>query len=93
MVIVGSLLSYMAIAPTMRSFLLGLATILSASAFAQQAPEWELLPVSPLNGYRSEDIFFLDADNGWAVLGTGGGRVYRTTDGGDNWTNTSSPSG
>ena len=77
----------------MRSLVISLAILLSASAFAQQAPEWELLPNSPFNGYRSEDVFFVDADNGWAVIGSGGGRVYRTTDGGDNWKNTSNPNG
>ncbi|MCH7639382.1 MAG: T9SS type A sorting domain-containing protein [Bacteroidetes bacterium] len=70
----------------MRSFLLGLATILSASAFAQQAPEWELLPDSPFHGYRSEDVFFVDADYGWAVNGSG--EIHRTIDGGDTWAHT-----
>ena len=73
-------------ARTMRSFLLGLATLLSASAFAQQAPEWELLPDSPFHGYRSEDVFFVDAEYGWAVNGSG--EVHRTTDSGDTWTHT-----
>ncbi len=70
----------------MRSFLLGLALLLPFGAIAQQAPEWELLPNSPFDGYRSEDVFFVDDEYGWAV--NGGGGVHRTTDGGDTWTHT-----
>lgn len=46
---------------------------------------WEVLtasPVSPNNG-RHEDIFFLDASNGWLVNMRG--EVYGTRDGGARW--------
>ncbi len=77
----------------MRNILFGLILCLPAGLLAQQAPEWDLLPNSPFNGYRSEDVFFVDANNGWAVIGSGGGQVYRTTDQGENWELVSSPSG
>ena len=70
----------------MRSFLLGIALLLPFGAVAQQAPEWDLLPNSPFDGYRSEDVFFVDAEFGWAVNGSG--EVHRTTDGGDTWAHT-----
>lgn len=57
---------------------------LGASASAQTVPAWQELGASPYNPYRSEDVFFIGA-RGWAVTGVGGGRAYRTTDGGDTW--------
>ena len=44
---------------------------------------WELLSASPQNGQKQDDVFFLDADKGWSVNGSG--RVYRTTDHGAHW--------
>jgi len=70
----------------MRFVLLCLALLFSATALAQQAPEWELLPNSPVEGYRSEDVFFVDAEYGWVVSGSG--EVHRTTDSGETWTHT-----
>ena len=72
------------------------AILLPLAAFAQDAPEWTLLPDSPFNISRSEDVFFVDADHGWAVIGAGAGgegELHRTTDGGDNWTMVSNPNG
>lgn len=76
----------------MRSVLIGLVFLFPLSSFAQQAPEWDLLPNSPDLGSRVEDLFFLDQHNGWAVIG-GNPRIYKTTDGGDTWASMSSPSG
>lgn len=76
----------------MRSVLIGLVFLFPLSSFAQQAPEWDLLPDSPDLGSRVEDVFFLDPDNGWIVMG-GTRRVYRTTDRGETWTHLSSPMG
>ena len=62
--------------------------VLAAPASAQvAAPVWEELAASPFNSYRSEDVFFVGA-RGWAVTGVGGGRAYRTLDGGDTWAET-----
>lgn len=68
----------------MRSILFILALVVPFGAQSQVAPEWTLLPDSPFHGYRSEDVFFIDAEFGWAV--NGDGEVHRTTDGGDTWT-------
>ena len=35
-------------------------------------------------GYRTDDVFFIDANTGWAV--NADGNVINTTDGGDTWT-------
>ncbi len=75
----------------MRVLILGFAYLISASLFAQEAPVWNLLDDSPFNDYRSEDVFFVDAETGWAV--NGDGEVHRSTDGGDTWTNVSNPVG
>ena len=63
------------------------ALVAPASAQAPGAPVWEELAASPYNSYRSEDVFFL-GPRGWAVTGVGGGRAYRTLDGGATWAET-----
>ncbi|MDX1420334.1 MAG: T9SS type A sorting domain-containing protein [Rubricoccaceae bacterium] len=65
-------------------------TLLAAPALAQ-APAWDWLSDSPYNGYRSEDVFFIDEAEGWAVNGSG--EVWRTQDGGDAWALTATPDG
>lgn len=45
---------------------------------------WEMLPNSPQNGQKQDDIFFLSPTLGWSVNGSG--RIYKTVDGGASWT-------
>lgn len=44
---------------------------------------WTTLPPNSLS-WRFEDLFFVNADVGWAV--DGGGQILKTTNGGDSWT-------
>ena len=44
---------------------------------------WQLLPQSPQNGQKQDDVFFLNPTLGWSVNGSG--RIYKTVDGGANW--------
>lgn len=46
---------------------------------------WTILTDAPATLSRYDDIFFLDDHLGWAADG-GEGFVYKTTDGGENWT-------
>src|ERR1700730_9844592 len=60
-----------------------------------QTPQWATLP-SPPAASRYDDLFFVSPQIGWAVhpYNTPGGwattyeqgRIWKTTDGGDNWT-------
>lgn len=63
---------------TFRSLVLLFTTALALTAPAQ----WELLPL-PGGQSRFDDIFFLNAEEGWTC--NGGGRIFHTTDGGDTW--------
>ncbi len=69
---------------TRSATLLLLSVALGASAAAQTVPAWQELAASPYNSYRSEDVFFI-GERGWAVTGVGGGKAYRTLDGGASW--------
>jgi photosystem II stability/assembly factor-like uncharacterized protein len=44
---------------------------------------WQLLPQSPQNGQKQDDVFFLNPALGWCVNGSG--RIYKTVNGGANW--------
>lgn len=44
---------------------------------------WQYLPSAPNTGSRIEDVFFLNSQLGWAA--SGGGKIYKTTDGGQTW--------
>lgn len=46
------------------------------------APAWRKLPTEPYRG-KQDDISFIDRDIGW--YGNGAGKLFRTTDGGENW--------
>ncbi|MBK9333771.1 MAG: T9SS type A sorting domain-containing protein [Ignavibacteria bacterium] len=48
-----------------------------------QTAEWRALPNSPVTSNRFEDIFFLNENTGWIIHGDG--KVYRTTNAGQNW--------
>ena len=60
-----------------------LLSFLSFSAIAQ--PEWQILSGVPQSMARYDDVFFLNPNLGWAADG-GGSKVYKTVDGGLNWT-------
>ncbi|MCC7464942.1 MAG: hypothetical protein IT261_01655 [Saprospiraceae bacterium] len=57
---------------------------------SQAQSEWNYLPNAPAGG-RLDDVFFLNEQLGWCV--SGGGRIYKTTDAGQTWTNVYSTSG
>ena len=48
-----------------------------------QSLQWRALPSAPAEQGRLEDIFFLNASNGWTV--NLAGEIYRTRDGGNTW--------
>jgi photosystem II stability/assembly factor-like uncharacterized protein len=52
-------------------------------AQAQSVPAWRQLPTVPYPG-KQDDISFISPDTGW--YGNGAGKLYRTTDGGETWT-------
>jgi photosystem II stability/assembly factor-like uncharacterized protein len=61
-------------------------SLLAISVFvacaAAAAGDWQKLPTEPYKG-KQDDIFFIDADTGWYVNGSG--KIYKTTDGGKSW--------
>ncbi|MBS1513811.1 MAG: T9SS type A sorting domain-containing protein [Bacteroidetes bacterium] len=65
-------------------------TLYYPAAWAQQF-RWVELPNSPrpdsIIDARFEDMYFCDANSGYVITYTG--NIYRTTDGGANWTSTS----
>lgn len=55
------------------------------SIFCQsQQHHWTAFSNPPTSTGRYDDVFFLNENLGWAAKG-GGGKVYKTTDGGANW--------
>lgn len=60
------------------AFLLALAAPVYAGSTG-----WFVLPSSPSEGFRHQDIFAVSATNCWIVAGSG--LVHRTTNGGDSW--------
>lgn len=62
-------------------FLVLIGLTLGAECFAQSS--WKMLPNSPFNIRRHDDVFFVDASTGWIVNGQG--NVFKTTDGGESW--------
>ena len=51
-------------------------------SFGQQKYKWEKLNTEPYKG-KQDDIFFVNENNGWYINGFG--KIYHTTDGGQNW--------
>lgn len=49
-----------------------------------EAARWEEMPTAPSINGKQDDVYFIDPLQGWSVNGLG--RIYKTTDGGDNWT-------
>ncbi len=52
-------------------------------AAAQQQYEWNVLPNSPVQTGRYEDVNFINANQGWAVAGNS--TLIRTGNGGETW--------
>jgi photosystem II stability/assembly factor-like uncharacterized protein len=46
-------------------------------------PDWKILPTERYPG-KQDDIFFINEKTGWYV--NGAGKIFKTTDGGDTWT-------
>src|SRR5688572_4090534 len=46
-------------------------------------PAWSQFSNSPSGTVRHDDIWFIDATNGWSARGRGG--IFKTTDGGNTW--------
>jgi photosystem II stability/assembly factor-like uncharacterized protein len=73
--------------PHRRGFALGAlgiaATALAPKARAQQAGGWRILPTEAYRG-KQDDISFISLNEGW--YGNGAGKLYRTRDGGETWT-------
>lgn len=53
----------------------------SSFVFSQQ---WFLLPNSPAQTFRHDDVYFINRDTGWVVNVSG--QVWNTKDGGNSWT-------
>lgn len=53
------------------------------SFYTSAQPEWRQV-LETTQGWRFDDVFFLNPNLGWAA-GSEGGKVYKTTDGGQNW--------
>jgi len=70
-----------------------LSTFYFCSHIYSQTLQWRTPPNSPSggSGERLEDIFFINANTGWAIFH--GGKVYRTTTGGNIWDTTIIQSG
>jgi photosystem II stability/assembly factor-like uncharacterized protein len=51
--------------------------------FASAQPVWHQV-LETIQGWRFDDVYFLNENVGWAA-GSAGGNVYKTTDGGLNW--------
>jgi photosystem II stability/assembly factor-like uncharacterized protein len=48
------------------------------------AQSWQLLPNSPAQTFRHDDVYFINPDTGWVVNVSG--QVWTTKDGGNSWT-------
>lgn len=54
-----------------------------AAATAASLPDWKILPTERYPG-KQDDIFFINEKTGWYV--NGAGKIFKTTDAGDTWT-------
>jgi len=69
---------------TSSHFTIGVTAILALTlAVTPAQAKWKKTAGSPFANFRFEDVFFLDAENGYVVELEG--RLYRTTDGGDSF--------
>ncbi|MBK8982513.1 MAG: T9SS type A sorting domain-containing protein [Ignavibacteria bacterium] len=63
-----------------------------APKLSAQSSNWFTLPGSPSNNIKMDDIFFIDSETGWLASGQGQSLLYKTINGGSNWTTLSAPS-
>ncbi|MBL8008169.1 MAG: metallophosphoesterase [Ignavibacteria bacterium] len=73
----------------MKNFLLIILLFVFSNYNYSQVFKWSQLPNSPVpdtTSLRFEDIYFSDANTGWIAMYTGA--VYKTTNGGNTWSNT-----
>ena len=68
----------------MRKAIIVAVTLLLYSLTLSAQFNWQVLPQSPQNGQKQDDVFFLTPTLGWSVNGSG--RIYKTQDGGAGWT-------
>lgn len=58
--------------------------MLAGAVQAQTATyRWQAIAGAPTNGQKQDDLFFLNAQTGWAVNGSG--KIHRTRNGGQTW--------
>jgi photosystem II stability/assembly factor-like uncharacterized protein len=57
--------------------------LLLNSYFAFSQSSWHVLPSSPTQSFRHDDLYFINADTGWVVNVSG--QVWNTMDGGNTW--------
>ena len=69
----------------MKYHILLIFSIFTSSLLAQSS--WSSLDNAPVNanGTRFDDVFFINSDLGWIANGANG-NVFKTIDGGENWT-------
>lgn len=65
----------------MKPNLLLLLLLFSVAVYAQTA--WHLLPASPTQTFRHDDLFFINENKGWVINVKG--EVWKTNDGGSTW--------
>jgi photosystem II stability/assembly factor-like uncharacterized protein len=53
------------------------------SLFTLYAQSWHLLPNSPAQTFRHDDLWFINKDTGWVV--NVNGEIWKTKDGGNTW--------
>jgi photosystem II stability/assembly factor-like uncharacterized protein len=60
------------------------AAFVNVFSILSQEPSWKLLPGSPSLNSRYDDLSFINPQTGW--IGNASGNIYKTTNGGINWT-------
>lgn len=67
----------------MKRLIILISLICAANLVAAQVYTWKKLINAPTNGGKQDDIYFVNADTGWSINGSG--RIYKTTNGGTTW--------
>jgi photosystem II stability/assembly factor-like uncharacterized protein len=67
----------------MRLKFIAICTLLLASAFANAQFSWQILPSSPFQIFRHDDVCFVNSNLGW--VGNIRGEIWKTRDGGNTW--------
>lgn len=70
----------------MKQLLLAFSCVFICTLSSAQSSGWNYLNNAPTatGSARFDDIYFVNADTGWAV--NGDGKIYKTADGGNSWT-------